>query len=179
MRTNFWIGVAQVGLLLFAAAIVLLAAQKLTSPANYYRLAALAAVATIGGPAPTYSAPQAQPPPAAVPPAQQPSASSAVASYTARSGSTVTYNITVSNNKASSDSYHVTLRSSAGWATADSLPSTLTLGPNSSAQFTVNVRVPANADGESDTTSVTISSDLNGEQESSTLTTTVCGECSN
>ncbi len=177
MRTNFWIGVAQVVLLLFAAAIVLLAAQRLTSPANYYRLAALAAVATIGGPVSTNSVPQAQPPlPAYSPPLQQPPASS-TASYTARSASTVIYNITVSNNKANSDTYHVTLRSSAGWAAADSLPSTLTLGPNSSAQFSVTVRVPANANGESDETSVIVSSDLNGEQESSTLTTVVCNGC--
>lgn len=168
MRTNFWIGFAQVVLILFAAAAVLIAVQKLNNPANYYRLAALATVATSGGafilaPTPTLAA--------------QMTAAPALVSSSAKPGSAVTYNLTVSNGNDNAQSYRLIARSSAGWADLSSLPASFNLAANSSVQFSVTVRVPVGASGQRDETSVLVSRDGDSEQESSLLTTSACEGC--
>jgi hypothetical protein len=168
MRTNFWMGFAQVVLIIFAAAMALIAVQKMNTAANYYRIAALATVATASGtlildPTPTLTTEVAAQP--------------ALVSRSAKPGGNVTYSLVVSNNRASTKYYHLSARSSAGWANLSGLPASFSLAGGGSVQFSINVQVPLGISGQRDDTSIVISSG-EGEQESALLTTSACQECS-
>lgn len=58
-------------------------------------------------------------------------------------GTTITYPLTVTNSGFMTDTFHLTAQTSADWTDVGLLPATLTLSPNDSRVFSINVAVPA------------------------------------